>query len=263
VQAYSDLLEETGSALALLEQELLLSRDELTRIQAEVAVWEAHGISLVSVLDLDYPENLKGVHDRPPLLFVAGQLKPADARSIAVIGSRRASDRGLATAHSVARHLVERRFTVISGLALGIDTAAHAAALDQNGRTVAVIGTGLNHAYPPENAELQAAIARSCAVVSQFWPDAPPRRRSFPMRNAVMSGMTLATVIVEASQTSGSRIQSRLALAQGRPVFLLEDLLAQGWARELAARPGVHVIAEPEQIIATVERLTAADALVG
>jgi len=261
-QTYSDLLEESGSALALLEGEQLFAADELGPAQDELEAWEADGMKLVSVLDPDYPENLRGVYDRPPLIFVAGDLRAADARSIAVIGSRRATDPGLASAKTIAAHLVERGFTVISGLAAGIDTASHTAALESNGRTVAVIGTGLRHSYPPQNAGLQQRIAAEHAVVSQFWPDAPPTRRSFPMRNAVMSGMTLGTVIVEASETSGSRVQSRLALAQGRPVFLLEGLLDQAWAQELSTRPGTHVVSEPEQITATVERLTATDTLV-
>jgi DNA processing protein len=125
-----------------------------------------------------------------------------------------------------------------------------------------VIGTGLLHAYPPQNAELQSRIADRCAVVSQFWPEAPPSRRSFPMRNAVMSGMSLGTVIVEAAPTSGARVQARLALAQGRPVFLLESLLDQDWAEELATRSGTHVVKTPQEITATIERLTAAEPLV-
>jgi DNA processing protein len=260
--AYSDLLEEAGSALAVLEQDRLFSADELDAASEEIRTWNQEGITLASVLDHGYPENLRAVHDRPPLIFVAGELRPEDARSIAVIGSRKATREGVATVTAVAGHLVERGFTVVSGLAAGIDTAAHTAALEAGGRTVAVIGTGLKHSYPPQNARLQRRIAADHAVISQFWPDTPPSRRTFPMRNAVMSGITLATVIVEASHSSGARVQSRLALAQGRPVFLLERLLEQEWARELATRPGTHVVREPEQITATVERLTAADALV-
>jgi DNA processing protein len=229
----------------------------------EIAAWEAEGIKLVSVLDASYPENLRAVDDRPPLLSVAGELKPEDARSVAVIGSRRATEEGLAAARAIAAQLVAHGFTVTSGLAAGIDTAAHAAALARGGRTIAVIGTGLRHAYPPQNAELQRRIATDCAVVSQFWPDDPPSRRSFPMRNAVMSGMTLATVIVEASRTSGSRVQSRLALARGRPVFLREAILDQEWARELATRSGVHVFRDPDEVSGAVERLTATDVLRG
>lgn len=267
-QAYAELVEEAGSAVAVLEsdeaQQALFDPDpspDLDATVAEIEAWEARGILLVSVLDLRYPQNLLAVHDRPPLLFVAGALAPDDARSLAVIGSRQASADGIAAAQEIARHLVERGYTVTSGLAAGIDSAAHRAALAGEGRTVAVIGTGLLHSYPPKNADLQRLIASECAVVSQFWPEAPPSRRSFPMRNAVMSGMSLGTVIVEASHTSGARVQARLALAQGRPVFLNEALLEQEWAQELATRSGTHVVGAPEDITATVERLTAAEPL--
>jgi DNA processing protein len=265
-QVYADLVEEAGSALTVLEnegiQQQLLGPD-LDEVVSEIERWEAEGIRLVSVLDPRYPENLRAVYDRPPMLFVAGALQPADGRAIAVIGSRRASHSGREAARTVASHLAQSGYTVVSGLAAGIDTAAHKAALDLDKRTVAVIGTGLRHSYPPENAALQKTIAGNGAVVSQFWPDSPPSRRSFPMRNAVMSGLSLATVIVEASHTSGARIQARLALAQGRRVFVLDRLLEQEWARELVTRPGTHVVRCPEEITATVERVTAADALVG
>jgi DNA processing protein len=264
-QAYAELVEEAGSAAAVLGAEDLqeeLFHPDLEAEIREIQGWESREIKLVSVLDPSYPGNLLGVHDRPALLFVAGALAPDDARSLAVIGSRRASSHGLAVAKEIAEHLVERRYSVVSGLAAGIDTAAHRTALERGGRTVAVIGTGLLHAYPPQNAELQRLIADRCAVVSQFWPEAPPSRRSFPMRNAVMSGISLGTVIVEASHTSGARVQARLALAQGRPVFLLEALLEQDWAKELATRSGTHVVKAPEEITATIERLTAAEPLV-
>jgi len=277
-QAYAELIERAGSTVAALEAErvppegrLFPAREDaglvelhtsLARASAEVASWRARGIQLVSVLDDDYPPNLRAVHDRPPLVFVGGQLVRGDARAVAVVGTRKASRNGLGGARAIAAHLVERGYTVVSGLATGIDSAAHTAALAAGGRTVAVIGTGLKRSYPPQNAELQQRIAQECAVVSQFWPDAPPSRRSFPMRNAVMSGIALATVVVEASHSSGSRIQARLALEHGRPVFLLEALLAEDWARELARRPGTHVFSSPEQITTTVERLSSANALV-
>ena len=149
-------------------------------------------------------------------------------------------------------------YTVVSGLAAGVDAAAHREALAAGGRTVAVIGTGLQHSYPPENAELQQQLAASSAVVSQFWPETEPSRAGFPMRNAVMSGLALGTAIVEASVTSGARIQARRALAHGRPVFLARALISQPWARELAARPGVHVYDEPDEITAALERATIA-----
>jgi DNA processing protein len=217
---------------------------------------------LLTVLDPDYPENLRAVHDRPPLIFAAGELQPRDARSIAVIGTRRPSPAGLALARAIAERLVEDGYTIVSGLAAGIDTAAHTAALSRGGRTIAVIGTGLRRFYPYENAPLQRRIAATCAVISQFWPDALPTRGSFPMRNAVMSGLALASVVVEATQMSGARTQARLALAHGRPVLLVDSLLDQPWARELAERPGTHVVHSPAELTEVVERLTAVDTLV-
>ena len=275
---YSELVEEQGSATAVLLQELeaepggqtsLLPPDTpaveslLEQAHAELERWTAEGMQLISVLDPDYPPNLRAVHDRPPMVFLAGRLTPQDGRGVAVIGARQATETGCQRAAAIARHLVAEHYTVISGLATGIDTAAHEAALAANGRTVAVIGTGLARFYPPPNHALQRRIAERCAVVSQFWPDAPPTKQSFPMRNAVMSGIALATVVVEASEISGSRTATRLALAQGRPVFLTDTLVeSQPWAQQAAALPGTHVVREAVEITDAVERLTDAGALV-
>jgi DNA processing protein len=270
---YAEAVEDDGSAIAVLREDLaggdgqasLLPEDPeplLSRAEADIAAWRRDGVALLTVLDDGYPENLRTVHDRPPILFVDGRLAAQDARSVAVIGSRRASSAGLAAAAGIADALARAGYVVISGLAAGIDTAAHEAALAAGGRSVAVLGTGLHHSYPPENAELQRRIAATGAVVSQFWPDAPPTRKTFPLRNAVMSGLALGTVVVEASFRSGARLQTRLALAHGRPVFLREPVLEEPWARELAQRPGVYVIDEPAQVMQTVERLDAMDALV-
>jgi DNA processing protein len=253
---YADLIEEAGSPSAVLEQEYgLLAKQELAAARDEVARWEARGITLLGVLDPGYPENLRGVHDRPPLIFVNGALESSDARSIAVIGARNASSDGLKAARGISAHLVDSDYTVVSGLATGIDAAAHTAALDRGGRTIAMLATGLGRCYPPQHTGLQDAITEHGTVISQFWPDAPPRRETFRMRNAVMSGVSLATVVVEASPTSGARLQARLALAHGRPVFLLEPLLRQQWARDLAARGGTYVVDSPSQITDTVEQL--------
>jgi DNA processing protein len=273
---YAELVEERGSIVAVLDDELertgaacqtsLFSDGEETaiaRATSDLARWSAAGMELVTVLEPGYPPNLRAVHDRPPMVFVAGRLTREDARAVAVVGARRATDVGAAQAAAIAEHLVACGYTVASGLAAGIDTAAHTAALASKGRTVAVIGTGLARCYPLENQDLQRRIASECAVVSQFWPDAPPSRRSFPMRNAVMSGLSLASVVVEASHTSGARMQARLALAQGRPVFLLASLVErQDWAREYATRPGTHVVRSPEEITAVIERLISPGSLV-
>lgn len=273
---YAELVEARASAMAVLAEDggvncaqsslFVDERHDMTELldsaAADIARWEAQGTRLLSVLDPDYPENLRAVHDRPPLIFVAGRLERRDARSVAVVGARAASARGIAEARAVAEHLVGRGYTVASGLAAGIDTAAHAAALAREGRTIGVIGTGLSRCYPPQNAGLQRRLAAESAVISQFWPDTPPSRRTFPMRNAVMSGLTLGTVVVEASPTSGARAQARLALAHGRPVFLMHSLLEQQWARDCASAPGAYVVRSPEEITTAVERLTSSGPLV-
>jgi DNA processing protein len=273
---YAELVETRGSALAVLRRERVEAspqtsffadpeRDLQTEVAAaerEIAAWRTQGLHLITVLDPSYPQYLRAAHDRPPMIFVAGRLRPADDRAVAVIGSREATPAGRLAAASVAEHLVGARYTVMSGLAAGIDTAAHAAALRSGGRTVAVIGTGLLRCYPRSNVTLQRRIAAECAVVSQFLPDTPPTRQTFPMRNAVMSGLSLASVIIEASATSGARIQARCALGQGRPVFLLEGVLHNRWAQDLAAVPGVYVVSSPAEITAALGRLTSSEALV-
>ena len=151
------------------------------------------------MLDPGYPVNLHAVHDRPALLFVRGELSAGDERSVAIVGSRHASPDGLAHARRLATGLSEAGYVVASGLAAGIDAAAHTATLDAGGRTLAVIGTGVDRVYPSAHARLQRTIAERGAVISCFWPDQAPTRQSFPLRNGVMSGLTRATVIVEAS----------------------------------------------------------------
>ena len=271
---YAELAEARGSALAVLDEPdpdevatpKLFPDDkpepvDLEPIVAEIELWESEGMSVISVLDEAYPANLRTIHNRPPLLFVRGALTAEDERSVAVVGTRRASEHGLAHARAIAAGLVDARYTVVSGLAEGIDSAAHLAALDAGGRTVAVIGTGLRRAYPAKNAELQERIAGEAAVVSQFWPDAPPTKTSFPMRNVVMSGLARATVVVEASHTSGARMQARFALEHGRPVFLLESLLDHQWAQDYAERPGTYVVRTASDVVEHVERLVSLDAL--
>lgn len=265
---YAEFVESNGSVQDVLER-VLSERDSgqssllpvtdpeqlLATAAADIDAWQTSGIRLLTVLDDEYPANLRTVHDRPPLLFVAGSIAPTDTTSLAVIGSRTPSAAGVERAQQIAGHLADNGYTVISGLAAGIDTAAHTTALARNTRTIAVIGTGLNHSYPRENAALQDEISAAGAVVSQFWPDAEPTRMSFPMRNAVMSGLALGTVVVEATHTSGARVQARLALAHGRPVFVAKQLLEQDWARALVARPGTKVFSAPDEITHLIERL--------
>lgn len=231
--------------------------DALADAARDTAEWRSADFGFLTFRDDDYPAQLREIHEMPPVLFQRGTLLAGEI-GVSVVGSRQASARGLALARSVATGLADRELTVIAGLANGIDTAAHRAALDAEGRTVAVIGTGINQSYPAENRDLQARIADEGLVISQFWPDAPPTKHTFPMRNAVMSGFGRATVVVEAGEHSGARIQARKAVGHGRPV-ILTDLVAGGnkWPRDLIGQPGVHVASSTAEIMALVEDIVA------
>ncbi|PZG18991.1 DNA processing protein DprA [Micromonospora craterilacus] len=211
----------------------------LTEVESGAQV----GARLITVLDQDYPQTLRLIFNLPPFLFVRGAFAEADLRSVAVVGTREATEDGVKRSGRMARLLVEEGVTVVSGLARGIDTAAHWATLSAGGRTLAVIGTGIRRCYPAENRELAEHIARDGAIVSQFWPDAPGATYTFPRRNVTMSGIAQGTVVIEASKTSGAKMQARLALEHGKKVFLLKSLTeSQEWARKyVATRSAIKV----------------------
>jgi DNA processing protein len=224
---------------------------DLVEFEQLIEMYDQQGVRLVTVLDAEYPRNLRVVYNRPPFLWIRGTLIPADERSIAVVGTRSASSEGLAQAQTLAEQLARREVTVLSGLALGIDGAAHSAALDAGGRTVAVLGTGIDTIYPAAHKSLAEKIVESGgALVSQFWPSAPPTRWSFPMRNVVMSGMAIGTVVVEASKTSGAKMQARLALEHGKRLFLVNSLVThEEWAQRYARHPGTTVVDSVDDVI--------------
>lgn len=213
------------------------------RERARLALRQADeaGAQLLTVLDRDYPHNLRLVFNLPPFLFYRGTLDPSDAYAVAVVGTRNASEEGTSRARKMARLLSENDVTVVSGLARGIDTAAQEATLAAGGRTIAVVGTGILRTYPPENAALAERISANGAIVSQFWPDAPPARANFPRRNITMSGITQGTVVIEAGSTSGAKMQARLALQHGKSVFLVRSLVSQPWARRYLSQGAVEV----------------------
>ncbi|HEU5418470.1 MAG TPA: DNA-processing protein DprA [Streptosporangiaceae bacterium] len=265
----ADVLE-AGSALAvwrdwrdehepatLLDAPDTSEADPLAAAAADIARWAGQDWHLTTILDDGYPARLREIHQAPPFLFWRGKLLPGDP-AVAVVGSRDASGRALGIARGIAHELVRRKISVAAGLARGIDTAAHRTALDEGGRTVAVIGTGISRVYPPENAGLHDEIAARGLLVSQFWPDAPPQKHTFLMRNATMSGYSLATIVVEAGEKSGARVQARLAVEHGRPV-ILTDLVAERneWARAMAGRPGVQVASGLRETAGLIDRLIA------
>lgn len=227
---------------------------EDSRVEHWREVLEGLDAQLVTVLDDEYPANLRMIHDHPPFLFVRGSIDHGDDRAIAVVGTRRPSDEGIRAARHLAGSLAERGITVVSGMALGIDTAAHAAALNAGGRTLAVFGTGISRVYPASNRALAKAIAESGASLSQFWPNNPPARWTFPVRNIVTSGLSLGTVVIEAGPTSGARQQAEHALRHGKRLFLLRRLVeSQPWAQEMIATPGVVAIDDVDDILSAIE----------
>ena len=188
-------------------------------LNSETALIEREGVVLVSHADKNYPGLLSKIPDAPVLLYVKGTLKKEDNVAVALVGSRKASFYGVSVAEKFARGLAEFGITIVSGMARGIDAAAHEGALKAKGRTMAVLGSGLSKIYPPEHKKLFSRIAESGAVVSEFPMTEPPSAFNFPKRNRIISGLSLGVVVVEASNKSGALITSRFALEQGREVF--------------------------------------------
>jgi DNA processing protein len=186
--------------------------EQLTRLThsgARMVLWD----------DPDYPENLRQIHDPPPFLFVHGTLSPADRLAVALVGSRAASSYGLQITREISEGLSRVGVTVVSGLARGIDAQAHWSALQAGGRTIAVLGSGIDVIYPSEHHALFMAIGEHGAVVSEFLMGTKPDAENFPTRNRIISGLSLGTVIVEATEKSGSLITAQTALEQNREVF--------------------------------------------
>ena len=188
-------------------------------IDREIEHIEAAGVQVLTILNPCYPENLRNIYDPPQLLYVKGSMEPRDRNAVAIVGSRSCSDYGRRAAQDISRELASAGITVVSGLARGIDSAAHAAALSAQGRTLAVLGCGVNIVYPPENKKLYDRIAENGAVVSEYSLGTKPNAYNFPARNRIISGLSLGVLVVEAGLKSGSLITARMALEQGREVF--------------------------------------------
>ncbi len=204
------------SGWAMAEKEVMRARE----LQVEIVTCE----------DPRYPRNLLNVYDYPPYLYVKGALSPEEV-CIAVVGSRLASTYGRYVTEKLSRELALTGITVVSGLARGIDAAAHRGALAGKGRTIAVLGCGLDVVYPPENRELAEAVASSGALVTEFPFQTPPNAPNFPSRNRIISGISLGVVVVEAGEKSGSLITARIAAEQGRSVFAVPGAIEAAGSR--------------------------------
>ena len=177
------------------------------------------GITILTWEDADYPEKLINIDQPPPVLYVRGMIKPEDRWAVAVVGTRRVTSYGRQVTEQVSTYLARNGMTVVSGLARGVDGVAHQTALTNGGRTIAVLGSGLDQIYPPEHRQLAERIVENGAVISDYHPGTPPDASNFPPRNRIISGLSLATVVVEAGETSGALITATFAAEQGREVF--------------------------------------------
>src|SRR3989338_1911204 len=220
-------------------------------LKKELELAEKLKIQVITLRDKDYPENLKEIYDPPICLYVKGGLLPSDVVSLAIVGSRRASYYGLSCAQNFAYSLAGAGITIVSGLARGIDTQAHKGVLKAKGRTIAVLGSGLNRVYPAENKKLAEEIAERGAVVSEFPLNTDPLARNFPRRNRIISGLSLGTIVVEAAKNSGALITADFALEQGRDVFAVPGSVtsATSFGTNRLIKQGAKLVDSIEDII--------------
>lgn len=223
--ASPEALREAGLDRRVIEN--LVSARSQVDLVAELGRLEQNGAQLLTWDDPAYPRNLLNIAQPPPVLFVKGALLPADDWAVALVGTRHASAYGREVARELASGLAASGVTVVSGLARGVDVAAHRAALEAGGRTIAVLGSGIDTIYPAEHKDVAEAIAQAGAVVSDYALGTPPEAANFPPRNRIISGLTKGVVIVEAGEVSGALITADFAAEQGRDVFAVPGNIHQ------------------------------------
>ncbi len=233
----------------------------LVELRAAVSldqIWDsiqARGIQVLTWEDEGYPRRLREVDYAPPVLYVRGELCPEDDWAVAVVGTRRVTAYGRQVTEQLAQALASNGVTVVSGLARGVDGIAHRAALEAGGRTLAVLGCGVDRVYPPEHRQLAEAIGQSGALLSDYPMGTPPEARNFPPRNRIIAGLTLATVVVEAGERSGALITAEFAAEQGREVFAVPGsiLAPQSRGPNRLIQQGAHPLLRAEDILETLE----------
>jgi len=229
----------------------ILEAAKANDVDEVLEVCSKHAIRILLDDDTHYPTLLRDIADPPGVLFAAGDLSESDQRSVAIVGTRHATPYGLRQSQRLATELVQAGFTVVSGLARGIDAAAHRGALEAGGRTIAVLGGGLLRLYPPEHAELAYDIQQHGAVLSEAHPLQPPSSGNFPQRNRVITGLSLGVVVIEAGERSGALISAHHALEQGREVFAVpgsvECPVARGCHQLL--REGAKLVENVDDIV--------------
>ncbi|MDX1946701.1 MAG: DNA-processing protein DprA [Pirellulaceae bacterium] len=244
--AASDLREVPGIGTKL-SRAIVTGRQELDA-SAELADCAANGVALLAESAEGYPARLREIPDPPGVLFLRGGLIPSDGIAVAIVGTRHATQYGMAQAERLAFGLAKAGYTIVSGLARGIDAAAHRGALQAGGRTIAVLGSGVLNIYPPEHVDLATEISTQGAVLGENPPRSPPLSGAFPQRNRIITGLSLGTIVVEASDRSGALISARHAMEQGREVFAVPGRVDSRTSR------GCHrLIRDGAKLVETVE----------
>jgi DNA processing protein len=242
--------------------EAILAFDDRAAVEQEVARAEELGATLVPPWDDRFPDRLHEIYDPPAYLWMRGTLPSTDAPMITVVGTRRCTDYGRAQAHHLSAELVRRGFTVVSGLAYGVDAAAHKGALDAGGRTLAVLGSGVGRIYPQKHTGLARRIAESGAVLSEYGLDADPDARHFPERNRILSGLSFGTLVIESFAEGGSLITARFALEQNREVFALPGRITKETSRgtnRLIQRGHAKLVMDVDDLLQELPEWTVAD----
>ncbi|TAN45930.1 MAG: DNA-protecting protein DprA [Nitrospirae bacterium] len=220
-------------------------------VNREIDNMDRFGIAAITAADEAYPGILRQIPDPPPVLFVKGALTEDDRYSVAIVGSRKMTGYGRTVAGRMSSGLARCGLTIVSGMARGIDTVAHTAALDVKGRTTAVLGCGLDRPYPPENLKLFERIREAGCIVSEFPTGTPPLREHFPRRNRIISGLSLGTVVIEATTDSGSLITANMALDQNREVFAVPGNITSKSSEgtNKLIKKGAKLVQRPEDVI--------------
>ena len=243
----------TGALSPALAKSLQQPLSDTThkQIQREIEAVEAGRFSIVTLTDPQYPARLKTIPDPPPLLYFTGQLLERDQHALAIVGARKGSHPGRAFARKLSGDLAALGFTIVSGLARGIDADAHEGALASGGRTFAILGCGIDQTYPPEHRKLRGRIEQDGAILSEFPMGASPQSFHFPQRNRIISGLSLGVIVTEATSKSGSLITARMALEQSREVFAVPGNvthpLSQGPHRLI--QQGAKLVEKPWDIV--------------
>lgn len=248
-QAPLDAFHQAGLPAKVVEKLQQVRRDvDLERIWEHI---EAQGITVLTWEDSDYPRRLREIEQAPPVLYYRGELLNEDEFAIAIVGTRRVTLYGRQVAEELAVFLAQNGLTVVSGLARGVDAIAHDAVLKAGGRTLAVLGSGVDRIYPPENRQLAERITSQGAVISDYPPGTPPDGINFPPRNRIISGLSLATVIIEAGETSGALITAAFAANQGREVLAVPGNInaPQSIGCNLLIQQGARIYLKPEDVL--------------